>query len=209
MPGLKRHVHFDDNSSPTSSSSSLPSSDGPITPPPHGFGSPYHPTSLSLMESNAYVNPILATSNRSFDFDISKSPTSITYYATLSKSVWEQPATQPAAHSMVVVCDRLPWVLTILPGGNQQGYVTVWDFIHGLYSSLRQSVSKTEFSTLSPEGQDAVAMAYKNRCKYFFEASQYDAEMMKGVKRVDFLVGHSIFSGIKIGKGGRWDLMVR
>ncbi|KAH9475283.1 hypothetical protein JR316_0012394 [Psilocybe cubensis] len=208
MPGVNRHVHFNGKASPASSSSSWPSSGGPITPPPtYGYVPPHYPLHPTA-ESNGFVNPVLSPNNPTFDFNLTKPPTSMMDYASIPVSIWQQPATSPPVPSMAVVCEQLPWILNI-PGNIQFGYVSVGDLVFGLYKALSTPVSQSEFLTLSPRGQHAVSKAFKNRCKVCFDSDEYRTEFSQGVKRVDFLVGFTKFSGVRPDKIGKWTLLVR
>ncbi|PPQ91531.1 hypothetical protein CVT25_008800 [Psilocybe cyanescens] len=200
-----RHVHFYDTPSPasSSSSSSLPSEEGPRTPPPLGFNSPYYCTPLP---GNSFINPFLDPKNGMFQVDITQHPAHLAQNHTIP---WDQPATKPSAPSMVVVCDRLPWALTILPTSSRRGYVTIRDVFDGLYAALRTPVLDAELATLPQAGKIAVKSAYLSRCKQIVDYELYDMEMGKGIKRVDFLGKHTIFYGIKNGRTGRWDLMLK
>lgn len=205
MSRQQKHVHFDDAPSPASSSSSLPSSEGPCTPPPLGFNSPYYRTPLP---GTSIINPFLEPKNGMFAADITQHPAYLAHI--IPAHVWDQPATQPSAPSMVVVCERLPWALTIYPTSSHRGYVTIRDVFDGLYTALRTPVLQAELATLPQAGKVIVTNAYLDRCKKIFDAEMFDMEMSKGIKRVDFLGKHITFYGIKSGKvPGRWDLMLK
>ncbi|PPQ69005.1 hypothetical protein CVT26_001940 [Gymnopilus dilepis] len=210
MPGKHvKHVHFDeslDAPSPTFSSSTLPSTPGPLTPPPLGFGSPYHTTPLPD-DKNAVPNPVLAVSKRPLiEYDLSQHPSTVIPLMTnVPPKLWEQQATQPPFASIDIYCAQLPWKLTIHAKAD---FVTVADVLEGLYRLLRTNVTPAEFNLLpSREAQQKVTAAFIYRCKQIPDQVLSDAEMKKGVKRIDFLCSHTRFKGLVHGQGG-WTLMV-
>ncbi|KAH9475324.1 hypothetical protein JR316_0012435 [Psilocybe cubensis] len=205
MSKQQKHVRFDDTPSPASSSSSLPSEEEPCTPPPLGFNSPYHCTPLP---GTSAVNPFLEPKNGMFNCDITQHPVYMAH--SVPAHIWDQPATHPSAPSLVVVCDRLPWMLTIYPTSSHRSYVTVRDVFDGIYTALRKPVLTAELATLSPAGKAAVTAAYHERCRRIVDPEMFEMEMSKGFKRVDFLGKHTTFYGIKSSKvPGRWDLMLK
>ncbi|KAF8907058.1 hypothetical protein CPB84DRAFT_1844172 [Gymnopilus junonius] len=148
MPGkLVKHVHFSESPSsapsPTFSSSTLPSTPGPITPP-LGFESPYHYTPLPRDE-NAVPNPIIAVAKKLLiEYDLSQPPsTAIILLHNIPHKVWEQPATQPFSSSIEMICPRLPWKLTV--NSRAHPFVTIGDVLEGLYRLLRTNVTPAEF----------------------------------------------------------------
>ncbi len=107
---------------------------------------------------------------------------------------------------MRIVSSQLPWTLTITP---QSGpFVTVGDFITGLYSSLRTSVTADEFSRIPTHSiQNAVRAAYINRCSLV--QMRAEEEKAQGVKRIDFLCQQVRFMGLSsIGKDATFKLSV-
>ncbi|KDR72854.1 hypothetical protein GALMADRAFT_252156 [Galerina marginata CBS 339.88] len=210
MPGKHvKHVHFSTSpSSPASSSSSLSSTEETMTPPPLGFGSPYH---CSPLPGNALANPVLTVSKTPLiEYNLSEPPTAIIpLMHPVPSNLLEQPATQPLFPFIDVVCPRLPWRITI--HSHSKPYVTVGDVLDGLHRALRTNVTPAEFALLpSDEAKRDVTNAYKVRYKSISDPEEYHVEKAKGVKRVDFLGKYNIFRGIVCTKDGLdgWTLML-
>jgi len=189
MPG--KHVHFasdafPDTPSSTYSSLSPPSSAGPRTPvSAAGF-------------VLARVHPVLATTQPApmLHYDVSYPPSTITpNVPTVAPHVFNELATTPPVPSMVIRCPHLPWTITILPTNTK--HVTVRDVFDGIYRSLRLMALKAEFDCLpSPEAKHRVNNAYVRRYKRIDDSETRQHEKAKGLKRVDFLGEHTIFTGL-------------
>jgi hypothetical protein len=75
-------------------------------------------------------------------------------------------------------------------------FVTVADVLHALYRCLREAVNHAEFAILSSAKQRAVAQSYMTRCESLMDPVLRENERRKGVKRIDFLMDRTIFSGL-------------
>ncbi|KAF9556450.1 hypothetical protein CPC08DRAFT_711208 [Agrocybe pediades] len=209
MPG--KHVHFSEDymPSPSFSVSTLPSSSGVATPPSLGPGSPYHFTPLP---GTAIAHPVVTSKHRYFiPYDLSQSVDdvqSLARYARLPDFVWEEPATQPPTNYMDVRCTRLPWRTIIQPGSGRP-YVTLKDLVEQLHRSLQRGVMAGEFEPLPSTMQTRISEAFIFRCKQMPE-SERRAEHAQGLKRLDFLMGHTTMVGVVSGKEGpnTWMLLV-
>ena len=192
MPG--KHVHFasddfPDTPSPTFSSMSLPSSGGPRTPvPAAGF---------SVAGYVARIHPLLGIIQPSpmLNYDVSQLPSTIKFNVlTIPPHVLNEPATNPPIPSMIVRCQRLPWKITILPTNTK--HVTVRDVFDGIYRSLRHTVLEAEFQCLPAEAIYSVNNAYSRRYKRISDPRVRELEKSKGLKRIDFLGEHTLFTGL-------------
>ncbi|KAJ7102479.1 hypothetical protein B0H15DRAFT_814816 [Mycena belliarum] len=194
-----RHVHFAHDvsaipatPSPTYSSSSLPSSYGPMTPPQQypaylPFGSPA--PSVAMHPALTYGPGRVP----GFYFDVSLAPENIR--PAPDSAVSGQAATYPPTASIVLTHERLPWDIIISPAqGNE---VTVGSLLRGIYTALRAPVTSADYDALpSRSAQTEVNNAFARRCQHFAGAPTYSVERNKGLKRVDFLGALVVFSGL-------------
>jgi len=144
------------------------------------------------------IHPVLATTKSApmFHYDVSYPPSTITpNVPTFAPHVYNDLATTPPVPSMVIRCPHLPWKITILPTNTK--HVTVRDVFDGIYRSLRLMALKAEFECLpSPEAKNKVNNAYVGRYKRIDDSETRQHEKTKGLKRVDFLGEHTIFTGL-------------
>ena len=76
-------------------------------------------------------------------------------------------------------------------------FVTVSDVINGTHRALRLTVSKAEYAALpSAAARQRVTDAYSHRCARTPDAKAKQAEMRKGLKRIDFFVDENRFMGL-------------
>jgi len=203
MPGKRVRFETGGTPSPTFSSSTLPSSPGPVTPPPLGIGSPYHTAPLPIV-----AHTVLAVPQTPFwNWDMSYPTQTITPRTNLPSDIWTQAATQPAVGSMDIICKFLPWRITIYPR-LQGSYVTVADVFDGLHRALSISVTAAEFELLpTADEKHAVNNAFLRRCKRRSTYALQVSEQKSGIRRVDFLRGRSEFGGLEYSKEG-WKLVL-
>jgi hypothetical protein len=229
MPG--KHVHFasanqfyspaPSTPSPTFSQSSLPDSNGPLTPPPiKHVGSPYSCTPLPPTDAPHYprgsvaMNPLLAP-GPTIVYDLTLDPLSITSLTgqRLSSRALAEPATHPPLHALTLTCRALPWAIPVASASNKpDSFVSVADVLHALSRALRQPISPTEYAQLlSPTEQRRVNEAFERRYRRLAsDPPAYQVEKLKGVKRVDFLMGKTRFLGLSWTSTGPdvWELNV-
>ncbi|RXW21469.1 hypothetical protein EST38_g4387 [Candolleomyces aberdarensis] len=203
MPG--KHVRFADSipetPSPTWTISSLPSSTGPITPLPVGYALP----PMQGLFAVCRINPILAASmTPRVIYDVSLLPSTVVPRdPKVPDYVLSEPATEPPVPYMELVSSRIPWKIIIHPSNREVSIVTVGDVIAGIYRNLRLPVSPAEFSLVqSKDQQTRISDAYRRRCKRLPTAEAIAKDLKKGLKRVDFLEGSNIFSGLSATKEG-------
>ncbi|KAI0915970.1 hypothetical protein AcV5_003434 [Taiwanofungus camphoratus] len=127
---------------------------------------------------------------------------------SLTADVLAQPATHPALPALTLICDLLPWLITITPSTSAAWspgplkVVTVGDVLYTLYRTLRLPVAETELSYLRADGQACVHAAFHARYRMIDDQRQRAEEKGKGVKRVDFLMEARVFSGLSMVTGG-------
>lgn len=233
MPG--KHVRFasanilyspePSTPSPSYSSSSLPSSSGPLTPPESEKSySPYKYKALPQTSESwrigfspepVRINPVLGLEHPLLvNYDLSNLPDSITTprHHPLTPRVLSEPATSPGLPSLTLVSGSLPWTLTIHPSSPKpDAFVTVADVLFTLYRILRLNVTPAEYGTLpSREARRRVNASYEHRHQRIGDERERDEEKRKGVKRVDFLMGRNRFLGLSCIKRGPdvWELNV-
>ncbi|KAJ7507439.1 hypothetical protein B0H11DRAFT_1705347 [Mycena galericulata] len=121
---------------------------------------------------------------------------------SLSPRVLAEPATSPPLPCVTILSDLFPWRISIYPSSSKPGaYVTVADVLHGLYRGLRHRVRKEELETISvPKPFIAsVRQAFHNRCSRLartVDPAAADSEARKGIRRIDFLLGNHMFTGL-------------
>ena len=212
MPG--KHVHFVDAPSTPSStfSDSTIDSDGPRTPPdvyyplPSAKGKNVYASSY-YAPGGVALNPILAhqlANSTPLAWDMTSTAESARLLLPsspprLTDTLVRQPATHPALASLSIVCDHLPWSITVLPNPRAvwaAPFVTVGDVLHTLYRTLRLGVTEPELETLEPALRERIRRAYIARYRRVAHPRDREAEKAKYVKRVDFLCDRTFFLGL-------------
>lgn len=185
-----------DSGAPRSHSSGLPSAH-------HGYP---HPT---LKQSQFYplafrVHHLVAYSHHpAINYDvsvpISNMTTSLSGLSTISFS---EPAVYPPLSFLEIRIPRHIWPISVHASYNGH-YVTVYDVFSAVYCFLRTNVSSSEYRSI-PSKKDAekVRMAYEMRYMRLRDRYAYEAEKQQGVKRVDFLIGHTRFMGLTTSSHG-------
>ncbi|KAF7967794.1 hypothetical protein HWV62_32977, partial [Athelia sp. TMB] len=182
--------------SPSFSISSLPSSDGPLTPP-----SPF-PHPAALPKGAVVPHSLLAFDHGvpAIAFDVSLPTPAVTNAARptpLSAAQLADPAVFPPAPALHLV-SALPWTLTVTPDAHP--YVTVLDVLRALYNALRIPASRGEFAKETAAAQAAIGAAFHARVAR--DPATHAGEREKGLKRVDFLQGRNRFLGLSSTKLG-------
>jgi hypothetical protein len=189
--------------SPTYSNATL-STSGPITPPPPPTAqlhSTYIYKPFSVASEPKYsisIHPPLATTiHPRFEIDLSTYSTS-SQPSGLTSRVLCDGATIPPVNSFTVVCEHLPWTMTITPSSPKLGaIVTVSDVLCGLYLALRHHVKLTELQSEPHHHQQRIHEAYLSRCHRLPPGAR-EVEMAKGVRRIDFLLGKNRLLGFTL-----------
>lgn len=206
------------NPSPSYSSSSLPSSNGPVTPPSYQVPLPGHyapasyapPPKAKPIVQTPRAHSLLAYSGSHhppLNFDVTLPISALTArYRPLPTPLLSEPAISPAVPSLVIATHLLPWSITIYSSNGY--YVTVRDVLEGIYRALRKNVTHNEYHSIpSHKEQLRVNEAYERRYSRIRDHYASREEKQGGVKRVDFLRGRTRFMGIApSSRAGIWEL---
>ncbi|KAI0823455.1 hypothetical protein BC628DRAFT_1383262 [Trametes gibbosa] len=221
MPGHHRVRFADIPSTPSStfSDATLASSPGPATPqsllsPPlptkyYSTPSPSYYAARPLPGAPVQIHPVLACTpgfGAPLSWDLSEPVDTVlvrtsTALRPASETLVAEPATMPKLASITIVCDRLPWAISVSPKEDAPWaapYVTVGDVLYTLYRTLRLGVTAAELHTVDPATLTRVHAAYVARCERVKRADQRAVETSKGVKRVDFVCDARAFKGLSL-----------
>ncbi|KAK6996265.1 hypothetical protein R3P38DRAFT_2565912 [Favolaschia claudopus] len=145
----------------------------------------------------ARVHHLLAFTQRPLliNYNFSFPPSSITSLVRgLPTSLFGEPATSPPQPRLTLIHACMPWRITIVASNAR--YVNVNDVFMGLYTTLRTNVTLTEFSSLERAGhREKVCKSYRKRYRRL-RGQDYVREKMQGIKRIDFMMGHTKFLGL-------------
>ena len=119
------------------------------------------------------------------------------------QTVMSEPATRPGLHEIVIRVEGFPWKIVVKPfrptPTNPYPEVTVYDVLYALSANLYQPVKRSEYSRLPDYLRPGVDRAYYARCDRIPSQRDRDEEIMRGVRRVDFLAGRTAFKGLRPG----------
>ncbi|KAJ7467643.1 hypothetical protein FB451DRAFT_1483044 [Mycena latifolia] len=200
------------------SSSSFTSSFGPSTPPPLQYAGLPGATPLFLLapytgpsaRTGRAHNLIAQSSTPLLSYDMSLHPSSIsTHYMGVSSAGLAEPAIYPPQTVISLATSYLPWAIGVVASNGK--YVTVSDVLSSVYHALRTNVTLAEFNSLDTQKlMGRAAAAYTKRYERLRGHRGFSKEKMQGVKRIDFLMGHTKFQGISPGVGapGVWKIHI-
>jgi hypothetical protein len=129
-------------------------------------------------------------------WDLMDHPSMITrnHHSISSRTVCE-PATNPPLGFITITTPYLPW--TIKVHASNGSYITLENVFDAIYRSLRTNITTSEFNSFSSQNdQRRATRAYEQRYRRQRSTRIYEEEKRGGMKRVDFLMGHSRFLGI-------------
>ncbi|KAJ7667213.1 hypothetical protein B0H17DRAFT_1089016 [Mycena rosella] len=117
------------------------------------------------------------------------------------------PAFHPPRTALRILHPRLPWwpVDLTLPPGAAPAPIAVGDVLAALHHALQARIAPADWAELSVEDQQRVTRAFTHRCRAEAvrngvpQAQLHDREVSvrnEGVKRVDFLLGKTVFKGL-------------
>ncbi|KAJ7046377.1 hypothetical protein C8F04DRAFT_344271 [Mycena alexandri] len=140
-------------------------------------------------------------------YDLRHAPEETAYMGNFkprSQAEMLQPAVSPIAQRMRLMHPRLPWYVDVEAPLTQPG-VTLVDVIHTLFQELNRPIAGHDFwnEELRKREREGLTYTFKRRCGKRGEFSQ--EEMLKGVKRVDFLGEECIFVGL-VRRSGMWEI---
>ena len=127
----------------------------------------------------------------------------------LSPAVLAQPASNPPLRSLSIHVVGLPWKCTVRPDPSlphENAVVTVLDVLVYLYFHLRTAAKADEYNSLSKARKREVFQTFERR------VGSDPTQRGKGLRRVDFLDGHTIAQGLvrtPQSKEDVWDIVVR
>ncbi|KAK0449665.1 uncharacterized protein EV420DRAFT_781659 [Desarmillaria tabescens] len=115
------------------------------------------------------------------------------------------PATHPHIQRMTIICDSMPyWPITI--GDGSRG-LALGDVLQGVYRMMMWRISGAEWQRFPEGDKAAIAKAFARRCKALGNPQLQNAERQDGVKRVDLLLGKTMFRGLVV-EGGVFKLLL-
>jgi len=204
QPKLVRFAYQNKFYSPLNPVSSLSPAPVPITPPSTGYGlpgpSPYaasFPPQQPIMSQYAgpvNAHPLLDTT---LTYDLMEHPSTIktSNNYSLSPRTFREPATTPPLPFLTIHSIRLPWAIKVYAANGS--YVTLEDVFDSIYRSLRKNITSAEFNMFSSQDdQRRATRAYEKRYRRLRDTRGYEEEKRGGMKRIDFLMGHTKFLSI-------------
>lgn len=164
--------------------------------PPRTHAGPsavYHETSeIQSIYLFALPPPIYCTHSPSVNFDLTlPPPNTSTNHRGFSRHTLLESATKTPLSALTLISPHLSWSIEVTaPYGT---YVTVHDVLDGIYRSLRANISSNDFRALRQKDQNRVTIAFEQRC---LRSKKPEYERRMGVRRVDFLMGYTMFTGL-------------
>lgn len=99
-------------------------------------------------------------------------------------------------HTLKLTAPGLPWAIRVKPSPAFP-YVTVGDVLYELYNNLHSTVKKDEWEMNSKAVQDSVSGAWHYRLDGISNYADRLKEGSRGVRRIDFLLGHTCVRGLR------------
>lgn len=149
------------------------------TPPCLGFDLAFPPSHLITPDSPSISSDRSSVSSHSVQ--------------SIDLALFSEPAIYPPTPSIILQTEALPWSITVTAGST---FVTLYDILQALHSSLRLQVTKTEWASFSRGSQDVIFTSFLERVDGFSGRIKREKQLGKGVRRLDFLVGRTKFFGI-------------
>ena len=200
---------------PSSSSTSSKSSSSPYTskhdslpsPAPYMFLRTPRPPLRETVNRYA-CHPFLHASAITYDFRDPISTAKTTHNKQrLSIESLRRSAFIPSLSHTTITSSYLPWTIKVY--AFNAPYITLQDVFTSIHSSLRTNITPAEFLLLpSPHHRERAIRAYQHRYRRLRHQPHNDfrsdkeidreseSEKRAGMKRVDFLMGHTKFLGI-------------
>jgi hypothetical protein len=151
-------------------------------------------------------HPFLEASTASaitYDFRDPISTAATTNNNQLSIETLRQSAFIPSLSRATITSSYLPWTIKVYPFN--ASYITLQDVFSSIHSALRTNITPAEFLLLpSDHHRERAKRAYQQRYRRLRHQphseissdNESESEKRAGMKRVDFLMGHTKFLGI-------------
>ena len=193
----------------------------PITPPSTSYGlpgpspyelsySPQHPIKSVQYPGPVHAHPLLDTSTVTYNLMDHPSTIMTPNNHSLSTRTLLEQATNPPVKFLTISSLHLPWTIKVYASNGS--YVTLQDIFDSIYRNLRTNITNDEFNLFSTkDDQRRATRAYENRYRRLRDTKAYEEEKRGGMKRVDFLMGHTKLLGISktpTGRPDEWQLHV-
>lgn len=200
------------------SGSSISSDSGPVTPPipthtlPVPYSAAYPP--VKPIRRQTYTEPIrshpLLRTAAPMTWDLVDHPSTARHtYQAISRRVLSEPATFPSTSFLRIDSPHLPWMVKVYASNGS--FVSLADVLDAIYHSLRKNITSQEFDSLpTSDDRRRATQAYEQRYRRQRSSQDYKTEKQGGMKRIDFLMGHTRFLGISnySRRSGEWSLSV-
>lgn len=140
------------------------------------------------------AHPLLEASGVSWDM-MEHSSTLTRNKHFLPGRALHEPATTPPLSFLSISSIHLPWIIDVYASNGS--YVSLGDVFNSIYRSLRTNITTAEFNFF-PHRKDQIraTRAYEQRYRRFRNTFGNDIEKRCGMKRIDFLMNHTIFNGL-------------
>jgi len=186
--------------SPTYTPSSFSASPGPMSPPPLNHSRSLY-ACAPLPALNCDIHPVLSAHSRhKTTLDVSCDPAyTFSTSPVLSPRVLAEPATTTCLPYFTITLDPLPWRVDVRLCSSKSGaYITVADVLNAVYLDLRRQVRKEELEAFPRHVVSSAQQAFYSRCSRLATVDRVaaDSEARKGLRRIDFLFGNSLFAGL-------------
>ncbi|KAJ7914324.1 hypothetical protein B0H13DRAFT_2003226 [Mycena leptocephala] len=140
-------------------------------------------------------------------YDLRRAPEETSFmgnFQPLHRSEMMQLAVTPPVGKMRLMHPRLPWYIDVVAGFHTPG-VTLYDVLGTLFNELNRQILSRDFwnEELGKREREGLTRAFKERCSKKAEFAR--EEMLKGVKRVDFLGLDCVFVGL-VRRNGMWEI---
>lgn len=108
---------------------------------------------------------------------------------------------EPPAQLMRIYHARMPWYVDVRATNNPVG-VTFADLFREIYEVMQVQIIDADFNNdeVDEEERRRITAAYRSRI------GSDQPEAMKGIRRVDYLMGKVVFEGLVKGKEGLWEM---
>ncbi|KAF5349874.1 hypothetical protein D9758_014027 [Tetrapyrgos nigripes] len=175
----------------------------------HGSTSPRSPYSYSSRGPQLHKYLVYSHSHPGVRFDVRLPPSTMTISSSstyIPQRTLSEPAISPPVASLTLSIPHLSphWRIFVTPSNGV--FITLRDVFDAVYYTLRTRITESEYRSIrSPDDLKRVNRAYVDRYRKVGERDKYvgEAEKQGGVRRVDFLAGHTRFEGISVMSDGR------